>query len=138
MAAAATRDDGTTPIASVRHRQRVLVDGKVRRLRAAVVGVSTLECTLEDDTGALTVVFLARRHIPGIETRVRLSISGVVGEHNGNLAVLNPVYELRGGAGAGHHLSAIVPPARRPVGDIGAILTLYGLPLVSPGYRLAG
>ena len=103
LAPADRRRDGSTPIAEVRHRQRVLVEGKVRRMRVQPwAGVSTLECTLEDDTGALTVVFLGRRHVPGVETGVRMSVSGVVGEHNGNLAVLNPVYELHAPAGATH------------------------------------
>ncbi|MCB1016641.1 MAG: amino acid permease, partial [Acidimicrobiales bacterium] len=100
-APAARRRDGSAPIAGVRHRDRVLVEGRVRSLRVQPwAGVSTLECTLEDDTGALTVVFLGRRHVPGIETGVTLTVSGVVGEHNGNLAILNPVYELHASAGA--------------------------------------
>ena len=102
-ATAAPRADGSIPIAAVRHRERVFVEGKVRRMRVQPwAGVSTLECTLTDETGALTIVFLGRRHIPGIETGARLAVSGVVGEHNGNLAILNPVYELQAKAGVDH------------------------------------
>jgi hypothetical protein len=39
-------------------------------------------------------VFLGRRSVPGIEPGIRLSAEGMVGRHNGRLAVLNPVYEI--------------------------------------------
>jgi amino acid transporter len=86
---------GRTPIADLAFRQRVLVAGKVHSLRVQPwSGVQSLECTLVDDTGALAVVFLGRREIPGIRAGVRLSVAGMVGEHRGRLAILNPAYEI--------------------------------------------
>ncbi len=95
--------DGSVPIDAVRHRQHVRVSGKVTALRVQPwAGVSTLECTLSDATGAMTVVFLGRRHIPGIETGVRLSVTGVVGEHHGHVAMLNPDYLIHPRATSTH------------------------------------
>ena len=56
--------------------------------------MATLECTLVDPTGAITVVFLGRRQVPGIAVGTRLVLDGVVGEHHGNEAILNPSYEI--------------------------------------------
>jgi hypothetical protein len=58
--------------------------------------VPTLECVLVDDTGALTVIFLGRRAVAGIEVGARLRVEGTAGESRGRLAILNPVYELLG------------------------------------------
>lgn len=47
-----------------------------------------------DDTGALNLVFLGRRAVPGIEPGTQLRTEGMIGKHNGRLAVINPDYEL--------------------------------------------
>ena len=83
------------PIASVGFRQHVRVGGRIHALRVQPrAGVATLECTLVDPTGAITVVFLGRRQVPGIAVGTRLVLDGVVGEHHGNEAILNPSYEI--------------------------------------------
>jgi hypothetical protein len=55
--------------------------------------VPTFECTLVDGTGALTIVFLGRRRLAGIEPGVKLVAEGAIGSHRGHLAMLNPRYE---------------------------------------------
>jgi amino acid transporter len=91
----ATRADGTQPIGTVTWRQRVQIEGRVRTLRVQpLAGTATLECILEDDTGAISIVFLGRDRIPGIEVGTRLRASGTAGVRRGRLAILNPVYEL--------------------------------------------
>ena len=86
---------GTTPIAEARHRKHLLLGGRVHALRVQPwSGVSALEVTLADTTGAITIVFLGRREVPGISTGTRLVVQGVVGDHHGRLAMLNPVYEI--------------------------------------------
>ena len=88
---------GTTPIAEATWRAHVKVTGRIRTVRVQTrVGVPTLECTLVDDTGGITLVFLGRRKLAGITCGRRLSAEGTVGEHHGRLAILNPVYELLG------------------------------------------
>jgi amino acid transporter len=83
------------PITAVTWRQRVVVEGRVRTLRVQpLAGTSTLECVVEDDTGALSLVFLGRSKVAGIDIGTRLRATGVAGEHRGRLALINPVYEL--------------------------------------------
>ena len=87
--------EGCAPISGVRHRQHVLVGGRVHAVRVQPwSGVATLEMTLVDRTGAITIVFLGRRHLPGVGTGTRLVVQGVVGEHQGRLAILNPTYDI--------------------------------------------
>jgi hypothetical protein len=86
---------GTTPLGQVRHRQRTQVTGRVRNVRVQPwAGVPTFECTLVDATGALTIVFLGRREVPGIEPGVKLLAEGAIGNYRGRLAMLNPRYEF--------------------------------------------
>jgi hypothetical protein len=56
--------------------------------------VPTLECVVADDTGSISIVFLGRRQVPGIEPGTRLVAHGMAGSHFGRLAILNPEYEL--------------------------------------------
>lgn len=87
--------DPVTPIGSVAWRQRARVRGRVRSVRVQpLAGVPTLECTLYDETGGMAVVFLGRREIPGIGPGAKLTAEGMVSDHQGRLAILNPDYEL--------------------------------------------
>jgi hypothetical protein len=91
----AVRPNGTVPIGAVAWRQRVSIEGKVRTLRVQpLAGTATLECVVEDDSGTMSIVFLGRSKIPGIEVGTRLRAQGVAGDHRGRLAILNPVYQL--------------------------------------------
>jgi hypothetical protein len=84
------------PIGAVVPRQQVVVEGRVRTLRVQPLGDgTTLECVLEDDTGAISLVFLGRSKVPGIDIGTRMRAEGTAGEHRRRLALLNPVYELR-------------------------------------------
>ena len=94
----ACRADGTTPIGSVRWREQVCIHGRVQALRVEpLAGSPSMECTVEDDTGGVTVVFFGRRHIDGIEIGSALTATGMAIEHRGRLAIVNPVYELEVG-----------------------------------------
>ncbi len=82
-------------IGETRWRERARVSGRVRSVRVQPLsGVATLECTLRDSTGGITLVFLGRREVAGIRPGVRLTAEGMVGDHKGRLAILNPIYEL--------------------------------------------
>ncbi len=88
--------DGVWPMAAVRWRDTVVVEGRVRSLEVRQLGdVSALECVLTDGTGALSIIFLGRRQVAGIDVGVRMRVAGTVGERSGRLAILNPAYELR-------------------------------------------
>jgi amino acid transporter len=89
---------GTTPIVEVQWRDRVRVAGRIRSVRVPAGGATAnLECTLVDSTGAILLVFQGRRHIPGVQQGARLVARGMVGAWQGQLAILNPVYELIAG-----------------------------------------
>jgi len=86
---------GVTSIGDVTWREPTTVAGRVRSVRVQPWGgAPTLECTLVDETGGLSVVFLGRRAVAGIRPGTRLLARGVVGAHDGRLAILNPDYEL--------------------------------------------
>ena len=87
-----------TPIGQVRWRQRVRVVGRVRALRVQPWegAAPTLEATLVDDTGGLTIIFLGRQQIGGVRLGAQLEAEGMVIESRGALALLNPRYTLLG------------------------------------------
>jgi amino acid transporter len=91
--------DGAQPIAEVAYRQRARVGGRVKSMRVQPwSGVATLEITLVDRTGAIDVVFLGRKQVAGIAPGARLVVEGMVGDHRGRLAILNPEYRILAGA----------------------------------------
>jgi amino acid transporter len=86
---------GCTPIGDVRWRQRVHLTGRVNALRVhPIAGVGALECTLVDATGGITLVFLGRNQVPGVEIGARMSVEGIATDHHGRLAIVNPVYRF--------------------------------------------
>ncbi len=94
----AERTVGTVPIGEIAWRRRVSVAGRIRSVRVPTAGsTAVLECTLVDGSGAVLLVFQGRRRIPGIQQGARLIARGVVGAWRGNLAILNPDYELIAG-----------------------------------------
>jgi hypothetical protein len=73
------------------------VGGKVRSVRVAPLHDSpTLEVVVVDATGAISLVFLGRREIAGIEVASVLTAEGMVGVHKARLAIINPSYRLVG------------------------------------------
>lgn len=85
-----------TPIGAVVTGQPVTIDGRVRRVKVQPrAGVPTLEVVVADETGELSVVFLGRRRITGIDVGTRLALTGVAHAADRHLRVLNPTYTLR-------------------------------------------
>jgi hypothetical protein len=92
---AAEVPEGVTAIADVSYRRRTRVAGRVRSLRVQPwAGVATLECRLVDNTGGIALVFLGRKHVAGLAPGVRVVAEGMVGDHGGRLAILNPNYRI--------------------------------------------
>jgi len=86
---------GTLPIDRARYRERVTIAGRVRAVRVQPrAGVATFQCTVDDGTGEMLVVFLGRRHVGGWEPGAYVSATGMVGEHSGRAEILNPEYQL--------------------------------------------
>lgn len=88
--------EGVIPIGQVEWRAKVKVAGRVKALRVQPWSekIQSLELTLIDGTGGLTVVFLGRRHIGGVRLGSRLVVEGTVAETRKQLALLNPAYQL--------------------------------------------
>ena len=58
-------------------------------------GVPALEAELYDGSGHLSLVWLGRRHIAGIEPGRRVRVHGMVTQSDGEPAIYNPRYELK-------------------------------------------
>lgn len=72
------------------------------RLRTVVytprTNLPTLEADLYDGTDLITLVFLGRRHINGIEPGRGLNVRGRVAVRDGRKVIYNPYYELEAAA----------------------------------------
>jgi amino acid transporter len=96
------RAAGTATIGQAQWRQRVRVAGRIRSVRVPTrTGTPNLETVLADDSGQILLVFQGRRRIPGVSQGARLVASGMVGAWEGQLAILNPEYELIAGPDTG-------------------------------------
>jgi RecG-like helicase len=75
-----------------------VVAGRLRSVSySPTENVPIVEAELFDGTAVVTLVFLGRRRIAGIEPGRRILARGRVGKHNGQLAIFNPWYELKCG-----------------------------------------
>lgn len=93
-ASALPKVEGAAPIGEVRWRQRAKVAGRVTSVEIQPWrGAQVLACTISDGTGSINLVF-TRRNVPGVETGAQLVAEGTVGQHGGQFAILNPLYEI--------------------------------------------
>ena len=84
-----------TPIGEILWRNRAHVQGQVTSIRPAPRGSAPLlEVEMWDQSGGVTLQFLGRRDIAGLEVGTHLRAEGMVGEEDGVLTILNPSYEL--------------------------------------------
>ena len=87
---------GITNIIDAVWREPVTVEGRIRSLRVRPWGDNpTLEVVLVDETGGITLVFLARRQIAGLKLGTRLRAEGTVGSLDNRPAILNPSYTIQ-------------------------------------------
>lgn len=94
---------GTQPVADVPARHLATVSGVLRAVTYSAPGARPeLVAELYDGSGALDIVWLGRRDIPGIEPGRRLVATGRVTQVRGyrNRVVFNPDYRLLPRAGA--------------------------------------
>jgi hypothetical protein len=87
--------DDVTPIEKVEWRKRSMVHGRVTSVSTAPRGSAPmLQVEVWDETGGITLNFLGRREIAGLEVGMEMRAEGMVGEEEGQLTILNPSYEL--------------------------------------------
>lgn len=87
---------GATPVSACVDRTPVTVFGTVRSLTIRPrAGTPALEAELFDGADVVTLVWLGRRTIAGIEPGRQLRASGRITSAEGRRLIYNPRYELR-------------------------------------------
>jgi hypothetical protein len=87
--------EDVTPIGKIEWRKRSKVHGRVTSISTAPRGSAPmLQVEVWDETGGITLNFLGRREIAGLEVGMEMRAEGMVGEEDGQLTILNPSYEL--------------------------------------------
>lgn len=84
-----------TAIGEIQWRKRSMVHGRVTSISTAPRGSAPiLQVEVWDHSGGITLNFLGRREIAGLEVGMEMRAEGMVGEEDGQLVILNPSYEL--------------------------------------------
>jgi hypothetical protein len=87
---------GCSPIVEADDREEVDLQGSLKTVTLRPRGgVPALEAELYDGSGKVTVIWLGRRRIPGIEPGRQVKVTGRVGVKDGQRVLFNPRYELR-------------------------------------------
>jgi DNA/RNA endonuclease YhcR with UshA esterase domain len=85
-----------TPCAQLPDRAQATATGTLRTVAMRPrAGVPALEVELFDGSGTLTLIFMGRRRIRGIEPGRHIVAHGLVCETEGRRTMFNPRYELR-------------------------------------------
>lgn len=88
--------DEAVSIAEAPEREPVTVNGVLRTVTLRPRGgVPALEAELDDGSGVITVVWLGRRRITGVDPGRSVTVSGCIGRQNDVPIMFNPRYELR-------------------------------------------
>ena len=87
--------ENVTKIGEIQWRKRAQVQGRVTSIKTAPRGSApTLQVEIWDETGGVSLQFLGRRDIAGLEVGSQMRAEGMVGEEEGDMVILNPSYEL--------------------------------------------
>lgn len=87
--------ENITSIGAIQWRKRARVQGRVTSIKTAPRGAApTLQVEIWDETGGVSLQFLGRRDIAGLEVGSQMRAEGMVGEEEGSMVILNPSYEL--------------------------------------------
>ncbi|WP_228824375.1 OB-fold nucleic acid binding domain-containing protein [Nocardia blacklockiae] len=79
-----------------RRGEEVTMLGKLRSVEACPKAAgANLQAEFYDGTDAVTLVWIGRRRIPGIDPGRRILVRGRIGERDGAKVIFNPYYELR-------------------------------------------
>ena len=93
-------DAGGTPIRQCCDRDQVTMCGTLRTVTLRPrAGVPALEAELYDGSGTVSLIWLGRRRIAGVEPGRGMKVTGRVAMLEGRPVVYNPRYELRPGSG---------------------------------------
>lgn len=85
-----------TSIYRCKDREYVNLAGEIRTIFIRPgPGAAALEADLDDGTGVVTLIWIGRRRIPGIEPGRSLRVSGRIAVRPDRVIMYNPRYELR-------------------------------------------
>jgi hypothetical protein len=88
-------NSGAMPAGDCRRGQVVSVSGRLRTVAYTPrTNLPTLEADLYDGSDVVTLVFLGRRSIAGIEPGRQLTARGRIAIRDGRKVIYNPYYEL--------------------------------------------
>jgi hypothetical protein len=86
---------GCMPACDVTRGQMVNISGRLRTVvYTPRTNLPTLEADLYDGSDVVTLVWLGRRHIAGIEPGRPLNVRGRLAVRDGRKVIYNPYYEL--------------------------------------------
>lgn len=86
---------GAVPVGQCRRGQVVSVSGRLRTVvYTPRTNLPTLEADLYDGSDVVTLVWLGRRHIAGIEPGRQLTVRGRIAVREDRKVIYNPHYEL--------------------------------------------
>lgn len=86
---------GAVPVKVCGDRQEVCVAGTIQSVMLkSRAGAPSLEADVYDGTGTVTVVFLGRRRIAGVEAGRSIKVMGRLTHHEHRATIFNPRYEL--------------------------------------------
>ncbi len=87
---------GCSAIAEARDREYVELQGSLRTVTLRPRGgVPALEADLYDGSGSITLIWLGRRRIAGIEPGRSVRVGGRIGVQDKSRVMFNPRYELK-------------------------------------------
>ena len=86
---------GVSTIAEARMRSRASLQGRIEVLTLNPRGTNRwLKAELRDGTGAVTLIWMGRRRIPGLRAGRRISVEGMITEADGRRVIYNPRYTV--------------------------------------------
>jgi len=87
--------ENMTPIGNIVWRKRAHIQGRVTSIRMAPSGSApVINVEVWDETGGVTLQFLGRREIRGLEIGIQMRAEGMVADNEDKMSILNPSYEL--------------------------------------------
>lgn len=88
---------GACRASECRRGEEVAMLGRLRSVETCSKAAgATIEAEFFDGTDAISLVWIGRRRIPGIEPGRKILVRGRVGEKDGRKVIFNPYYELQG------------------------------------------
>lgn len=88
-------ETGATPVGRCQRGQLVSVTGRLRTVvYTPRTNLPTLEADLYDGSDVVTLIWLGRRHIAGIEPGRQLTARGRIAIRDDRKVIYNPYYEL--------------------------------------------